>query len=169
MEILSEGATARILIDPVNSDYVYKVYKKHKNQSDSLKHELEIHREVEAYLLNDLELQEYGVEVPELSESTHYYRMKRIDTSQPLYDEIFWNSLSPNAQSSYIWRIRIVLKILSHYGLSMKDVEAYLQPNNVIMLIDFGQAYRIKKSHTFQMESAAILPYSVTSQWLHST
>ena len=167
MEILGEGATARIAIDPVNSDYVYKVYKKYVNQSIYLKNELDIHREVEAYLLNDLELQEYGVEVPELSESTHYYRMKRIDTTQPLCDENFWNSLSPNDQSSYIWRIRIVLKTLASYGLIMKDVEAYLQPNNVIMLIDFGQAYRAKKSNNFQMDSAAILPYSVTSQWLH--
>ena len=162
---LSEGATAKIMVDPSDPNYVYKIYKKKQTQKNDPQVEIEIHYEIAEHLTE--EMSDLGVAVPSfIVDSQGRYRMRRIDTSKPMWEEDVWASLSANLQKEYLWRARIFLKSLAAYGIFLKDVEAYIQTNtDTIMFIDFGQAYRGAPTTTFHLESAAVLPYSITKDW----
>ena len=163
---LSEGATAKIMVDSNDPNYVYKIYKKKQTQKNNSQVEHEIHYEITEHLSE--EMADLGVAVPSfIIDSQGRYRMRRIDTSKPMWEEDVWASLSANLQKEYLWRARIFLKSLAAYGIFLKDVEAYIQTeSDTIMFIDFGQAYRSKPTTTFYLESATVLPYSITKEWV---
>ena len=165
MNTLSEGATAKIMVDPSDPNYVYKIYKKKQTQKNDPQVELEIHYEIAEHLAE--EMSDLGVAVPSfIVDSQGRYRMRRIDTSKPLWQEDVWDSLSANLQKEYLWRARIFLKSLAGYGLFLKNVEAYIQDDDTIMFIDFGDTYRAEPSTTFKIESSRVLPHSVTKDWI---
>jgi len=165
MNTLSEGATAKIMVDPNDPNYVYKFYKKQAQKTDQ-QAEIEIHYEVAKHLTE--EMSDLGVAVPSfIIDSLGRYRMQRIDTSKPMWQEDVWESLSANLQKEYLWRARIFLKSLAAYGIFLKDVKAYIQTHSdTIMFIDFDQAYRGEPTTTFHLNSATVLPLSVTKDWI---
>lgn len=155
--VISEGSTAKIIVDGNDSNYVYKIYKKPRPD------EANFHYEIYSHL--DNEMSDLGVAVPSFHVDGGLYRMQRIDTSKPLYDEDVWASLNAKLQKEYLWRARIFLKSLAGYGLFLKNVEAYIQDDDTIMFIDFGDAYRTEPSTIFKIESSQVLPHSVTKDW----
>jgi hypothetical protein len=155
--VIADGSTAKIILDSKDSNYVYKIYKTSKYD------EVNFHYQIYSHLEN--EMSDLGVAVPPFHIDNGYYRMRRIDTSKPLYDENVWASLTPNLQKEYLWRARIFLKSLAGYGLFLKNVEAYIQDDDTIMFIDFGDTYRAEPSTIFRIESSQVLPLSITKEW----
>jgi len=155
--VIADGSTAKIIVDGNDSNYVYKIYKKEAND------EIDFHYQIYSHL--DNEMSDLGVAVPSFHVDGGLYRMRRIDTSKPLYDEDVWASLTANLQKEYLWRARIFLKSLAGYGLFLKNVEAYIQDDDTIMFIDFGDVYRAEPSTIFRIESSQVLPLSVTKDW----
>ena len=73
---LSEGATAKIMVDPSDSNYVYKIYKKKQTQKNDPQVEIEIHYEIAEHLTE--EMSDLGVAVPSfIVDSQGRYRMRR--------------------------------------------------------------------------------------------
>lgn len=84
--------------------------------------------------------------------------MEFVDTSNPLWDEDAWTLLSDSDEVRD--RLMGVVRYLGSKGILLRDVEAYLQTDRSIVILDFGQVSR--GGWTGSLSSACLLPASVT-------
>ena len=155
-----EGATS--IIHDLGGNRVEKRYRRQKLQKANISREIGFHMEIADIISKNLT--SLGVVVPRIfvSPIDSRYIMEKIDTSNPLSSQDFWDSLDPEKQRELEWRMRIFIKNFSSYGIFLKDVEAYYDTfNDLITVLDFGQVYRGEKTAEFKIESATLLPQSV--------
>ena len=154
MEIL-EGGTSKIHVDR-RAGTAQKILKRKGPQRDrDLSVEREVHREIQR-LLDEMTL--FRVRTPRLLEAGDKYLMEFVDTSKPLWDEDAWALLSDSEEVRD--RVMGAIRYLGDKGILLRDVEAYLQTDRSVVLLDFGQVSR--GSWTGSLSSACLLPPCVT-------
>ena len=84
--------------------------------------------------------------------------MELVDTSKPLWDEDAWVLLSDADEVRD--RMMGAVRYLGAKGILLRDVEAYLQADRSIVILDFGQVSR--GGWTGSLTSASLLPPCVT-------
>lgn len=144
-------------------DLVEKRLKRKNTQKNAnIEREREFHAEIEARMT--AEMAGMRVAVPTLYDAGDgRYIMAKVDTSQPMYDEDWWDTLSGEKQKELEWRVRIVVKSFAAYGIFLRDVEAfYDKKSDLVYFLDFGQVYRGEPTNAFRFESASLLPPTVT-------
>ena len=154
MDQLSEGATSILCCYGYDPAYVQKVYKRSVSQrSLALQLEKAVHTEV-LRLLAGAKLR-----VPKLL-NTDGLVMERVDVKKPLWQPEVWDLLKPEMQDNFIEILVHALNVLGMHGYVMKDVEVYLQPDDTLVMLDFGQAGKIQGPAQRRLESAAMVPPS---------
>ena len=125
-----------------------------------LQQEINLHREIAGHI--EKTMKSMGVAVPKLLAGTSRYIMEQVDTSCPLNSEDVWDSFSQEKYKDIEWRLRIFIKSLASLGIFLRDVEAYYNAQaDLIIFLDFGQAYKGEPTAVFKIESAAIFPPSI--------
>ena len=154
MEI-HEGGTSKIHVDR-KAGTAQKILKRKGTQRDrDLSVEREFHREIQELLEKDTS---FRVRTPRLIEAGDKYVMEFVDTSKPLWDEDAWALLSDSDEVRD--RLMGAIRYLGAKGILLRDVEAYLQTDRSIVILDFGQVSR--GSWTGSLSSASLLPPCVT-------
>lgn len=170
-----EGATAKIYEFemqgvPAGKFIEKRLKAKRAQKNANLQREKEYHADV--YKIWSTEMKGMGVAVPALYEgrgAEDRYVMEKIDSNQPMYDEDWWGALSPSKQKELEWRVRIFIKAMAGHGIFLRDVEGfYDKASDLIYFLDFGQVYKGEPTNVFRLESASLLPGSVTSRILGS-
>ena len=141
-----------------------RLKRKNTQKNANLERERAFHAEVAGIMAK--EMSGMRVAVPtlfETGESTARYVMSKVDTSQPMYDEDWWNTLSAEKQKELEWRVRIVVKSFAARGIFLRDVECFYDKKvDLVYFLDFGQVYRGEPTNAFRFESASMLPPTVT-------
>lgn len=159
MDQLSEGTTAILCSYGYDPAYVQKVYKRSVSQrSLALQLEKAVHTEV-CRLLAGAKLRVPKLRVPKLL-NTDGLVMERVDVEKPLWQPEVWDLLKPEMQDNYIEILAHALNVLGMHGYVMKDVEVYLQPDNTLVMLDFGQVGKIQGPAQRRLETAAMVPPS---------
>ena len=156
MEIL-EGGTSKIHVDR-RAGTAQKILKRKGTQRDrDLSVEREFHREIQRLLEEETS---FRVRTPKLlgAEAGDKYLMELVDTSKPLWDEDAWVLLSDADEVRD--RMMGAVRYLGAKGILLRDVEAYLQADRSIVILDFGQVSR--GGWTGSLTSASLLPPCVT-------
>jgi len=151
-----EGATATIEPDPTDPLYVCKKFKRQYKRTHSAAIEREKSYHTRIYTL----LQTLGpllIRVPKRKEGEEYC-MEKINISSPLWEEATWSTLSAGKQATIIEQLGTVRRALAEESIYLKDVEAYLQPDGTICLVDFGQ---VNETPTEVLPSASIVPPAI--------
>jgi len=168
MEVIGEGATATVRLCEENPAYVVKLYKRGVRQHE-LAQELEraMHAEI-AGLLAGAQLR-----VPKLQQSRVGIVMERVVISAPLADPDVWSGLRPELQTAYIEVLAHGLHVLGLHGYQMRDVEVYVQPNESLLMLDFGRVGKLVGPVERRLHTAAMVPPSevkrLEEQWLSLT
>jgi hypothetical protein len=124
MEVINEGGTSRIYIDPSIPGYVCKIPKRASSQaSASMEKEKAIHMRLYEILQGD-EFAGSIIRVPELKDNGGLYCMKQVGIDAPLSDQSVWDRLSPELQEKYIQDINVFLKAPS----AIRSVEKLVPP-----------------------------------------
>lgn len=154
MEIL-EGGTSKIHVDR-RAGTAQKILKRKGSQRDrDLSVEREFHREIQGLLDKETS---FRVRTPKLLEFGDKYLMELVDTTNPLWNEDAWVLLSDADEVRD--RMMGAVRYLGAKGILLRDVEAYLQTDRSIVILDFGQVSR--GSWTGSLSSASLLPPCVT-------
>jgi hypothetical protein len=90
------------------------------------------------------------------------YIMEQVNTDRPLWHEEVWYSLPKELQESLLAILRSAFEALWLERYHMCDVEVYLQPDNTLVMLDFGRVTRASYADTFRLLSAAVVPPAVT-------
>lgn len=132
MATLSEGSTASIVVYEaegflglIMGPRVVKRYKAHVSKIDR-NHEREIHEGV-VYLLKNCALK-----APMLEYVREALVMERVDTSRPLWE-------CATVSEKHLDVLAEGLMALQKAGYEMRDVEVYVQPDDTLRILDFGQ------------------------------
>jgi RIO-like serine/threonine protein kinase len=159
-EIL-EGGTSKVHVDREAGRVEKRLKRKGTQRLANLDTEQAFHQEIQALVL---EVPTLMIRVPRLLETGSKYVMELVDTSRPLWEEDVWGKIAdPDTVRD---RVLAFLKHVGGRGIVLQDVEAYLQADGSIVLLDFGQVHRGSYSGT--LSSASLLPPSVTefaSMW----
>ena len=151
---IDEGSSAYIENLPGFLGYVRKNYKV-DNPSEKV-----IHARIGKLLL---ELYPSGIlMVPALLQGHDDYVMQRISTEKPLWNETLWSKIPSNIKHIYTQVIKTSVAYLAEQGFFLRGVKVYLQSNETLMMIDFGEVHHIPNL-PLSLESSTILPASVTS------
>ena len=154
MEIL-EGGTSKIHVDR-RAGTAQKILKRKGTQRDrDISVEREVHRDIQRLLEEETS---FRVRTPRLIEAGDKYLMEFVDTSNPLWDEDAWGRLADAEEVRD--RVMGAIRYLGAKGLLLRDVEAYLQTDRSVVILDFGQVSR--GVWTGSLSSACLLPPSVT-------
>jgi len=160
MDVLSEGATANICPYDPDPAYVVKRYKRAVTQREvAMDLERAIHTEVGSLLAGA------RLRVPKLLAAKELV-MERIDVQKPLWEPDVWDDLKPAVQDDYIETLAHALNVLGVHGYQMKDVEVYVQPDDTLVMLDFGQVGKIERRAEIErrVETAAMVPPSIVSR-----
>jgi len=160
MEQIDEGGTAKIYVNTKIPGYICKVLKRRGAQKNvSLEREKEYHQKIYDILAHK-NIKDLAISVPKIKATPEYW-MERIDTTYPLADEDIWHALPLQTQEKYINNINIFLTLLAKESIYLKDVEAYIQADGSISVIDFGQ---VNNKPTKELNSAGFVPPSVVNR-----
>jgi hypothetical protein len=140
-----EGATSYII--EAEEGYVIKRYRRGKKNPV----ERETHARVAALMPTDL-----PIRAPKLLPHPTEYIMERVDTTRPLWEQEVWDSLDAAHQDLFLKTVQTTLLRFAEHSLVMRDVEVYVQPDNTLVMLDFGQVYSGHAEPLLQ--SAAIIP-----------
>jgi hypothetical protein len=156
MEI-HEGGTSKIHVDrrAGTAQKILKRKGKGTQRDRDLSVEREVHREIQRLLEEETS---FRVRTPRLLEAGDKYLMEFVDTSKPLWDEDAWALLSDSDEVRD--RLMGAIRYLGSKGILLRDVEAYLQTDRSVVILDFGQVSR--GVWTGSLSSACLLPASVT-------
>ena len=159
-EIL-EGGTSKVHVDHKTGTVEKRLKRKGTQRLANLDTEQAFHQEIQTLVL---EVPTLMIRVPRLLETGSKYVMELVDTTRPLWEEDVWGKIAdPDTVRD---RVLAFLKHVGERGIVLQDVEAYLQTDGSIILLDFGQVHRGSSSGT--LSSATLLPPSVTefaSMW----
>ncbi len=160
MDAIGEGSTSLIKISE-HLGYVEKRYKRSQG-SRLAANEKAIH----ASISHLLEKAKSPLRTPILLPRLVAYIMEEVNTDRPLWHEEVWASLSTDIQESLLTTLRSAFKALWEEGrYHMCDVEVYLQPDNTLVILDFGQVKVGLPSEKFSLQSAAVVPASVAGSF----
>lgn len=153
METLDEGATAWIKRSE-HAGYVMKCYKgawRHKSLGEKANH---------ARISEILKKTQSALRTPKLlNPCDAHYIMEEVNTDRPLWHDDVWASLDKKLQGSFLTILWSAFKHLWEEKYDMRDVEVYVQPDNSLVVLDFGQVrYAENSSQTFDIHSAAVVP-----------
>ena len=160
METLYEGATAFIKQSEY-AGYVQKVYKRSR-QWDLVVTEKGIH----ARISDILQKAKIPLRTPKLLDPHGCeYIMERVNTDHPLWDEEVWDSLDKKQQAHFLAILHAAFQCLWERGrYNLRDVEVYLQPDDTLMMLDFGQVNVASESpDQLGLQSAAVVPASIAA------
>ena len=150
-----EGRTAIIRPYEADSRYVEKCIKRSVPQRSAVMElEKSMHSEIAKVLAGS------RLRVPAVLQGVSHYVMERVDVSKPLWEPEVWDKLSPETQTSHIEGLAHALNVLATYGYHMRDVEVYVQSDGSLLMLDFGQAYKMVGHVERRLETAAMLPPS---------
>ena len=124
-------------------EWVEKCYK--RGSQGTLDHERLMHGNIE-YLLEG-----WALNVPVLNYDPTSYIMERVDVSRPLWEA--------NVSDRHIEILAGGMAHLWRHGYELRDVEVYIQPDDSLCMLDFGQVTKTKKP-SVNLQSAAIVPPS---------
>ena len=163
MEAIGEGATSVIR----QSEYAGYVEKRYKRSND--RHLAVTEKAIHARIASLLEMAKSPLRTPKLLDlyGTHYI-MEEVNTERPLWNPDVWSSLGPELQANLLDVLKGSFKLLWEERYHMRDVEVYLQPDNTLVVLDFGQVkYSCDASDTFRLQSAAVVPASITESFIN--
>ena len=155
MDVIGEGSTSLIKISG-QLGYVEKRYKR--------PHRLRLaptEKEIHAQISPLLEKAKSPLRTPILLPHLVAYVMEEVKTDRPLWHEEVWSGLSKHIQETLLSSLKTAFKALWAQGYNMRDVEVYLQPDNTLVVLDFGQVTMALPSEEFSLQSAAVVPPEV--------
>lgn len=167
MDVIGEGTTS-LIKQSYHAGYVEKRYKRSNNWRLAVT-EKAVHARI-AYLLERVKS---PLRTPKLFDPYDaYYIMEEVSTDRPLWHEEVWEGLDKELQETLLAVLRSAFKGLFAEGYNMRDVEVYLQPDNTLVVLDFGQvtsssaSSASSASHEFRLQSAAVVPPAVAESFL---
>lgn len=158
METLDEGATAFIKQSEY-AGYVQKLYKRSRHWDLAV-----AEKAVHARISDILQKAHIPLRTPKLLDPQGPdYIMERVNTDHPLWDQEVWDSLDKKQQVDFLDIIRSAFKCLwERERYNLRDVEVYLQPDDTLVMLDFGQVnVASDPSDQLGLQSAAVVPASV--------
>lgn len=159
--LIFEGGTSKLHVNREAGTVEKRLKRKGTQRLANLDTEQAFHQEIQTLVL---EVPALLIRVPRLIEAGPKYVMELVDTTRPLWEEEVWAKIADS--DAVRDRLLAFMKHVGERGIVLQDVEAYLQADGTIVLLDFGQVHRGSSSGT--LSSASLLPPSVTefaSMW----